>query len=337
MVKTDKELLFLYSENARVKIRELASLLKKSSQRLKYNVKTLEKDRIVFNPYSVIDYSFFGLLLFKVYFKGGYVSEKNKNAILQKLREHPYIVSIYELDGAFDLVIEMEAKNASRFNKELRGITNTTPTLNNYKVLLNVVTHLYPRLYLLKHSSLANELTSKFGKDTVVGGDRQIEYFSRSETAVLYNIVLTPKTRMTKLAEKTGMNIKTVNSILKKLTQRKILKGYKHLIDTHSLGVYKHRLFLKLHNLSQERENQLMAYILKTPEIIQINKTVGDWDMELDLESFDRGRIRHLTVQLREEFGELIETFDIMEFYHYHKKTFLPNYLLNEFKGDDKK
>ena len=73
-----------------------------------------------------------------------------------------------------------------------------------------------------------------------------------------------------------------------------------------------------------------MEYILKTPEIIQINKTVGDWDMELDLESFDKSRIRYLTVQLREEFGELIETFDIMEFYQYHKKKFLPNYLLEE-------
>ena len=332
MVKTDKELLFLYSENARVKIRELANLLKKSSQRLKYNVKTLEKDKLVFNPYTVIDYSFFGLLLFKVYFKGGYTSEKNKNAILQKLREHPYIVSIYELDGAFDLVIEIEAPNASRFNKELRRITDNAPTLNNYKIILNVVTHIYPRTYLLKHSPLVNDLTGKFGRDTVVGGDRQIEDFSKSETAVLYYITLNPKTRLTKLAQQTGMNIKTANSILKKLTQRKILKGYKHLIDTTSLGIHKHRLFLKLHNLSQERETQLMEHIIGTPEIVQINKTVGDWDMELDLESFDKSRIRYLTVQLREEFGELIETFDIMEFYHYHKKNFLPNYLLEEFK-----
>ncbi|MBI2107485.1 Lrp/AsnC family transcriptional regulator [Candidatus Woesearchaeota archaeon] len=337
MAKTNKELLFLYSENARVRIRELANLLKKSPQRLKYNVKTLEKDKTVFNPYSVIDYSFFGLLLFKVYFKGGYVSEKNKNEILQKLREHSYIVSIYELDGAFDLVIEMEAPNASRFNKELRKITNSIPTLNNYKILLNVVTHIYPRIYLLKHSSLVNDLTGKFGKDTVIGGDRRIEEFSKNETAVLHNIVLNPKTRLTRLAQQTGMNIKTANSILKKLSQRKILKGYKNLIDTTSLGIHKNRLFLKLHNLSQERENQLMEHIMKTPEIIQINKTVGDWDMELDLESFDKSRIRFLTVQLREEFGELIETFDIMEFYHYHKKTFLPNYLLEEFKEEDKK
>ena len=48
MAKPNKELLFLYSENARVKIRELANLLKKSPQRLKYNVKALEKDKIVF-------------------------------------------------------------------------------------------------------------------------------------------------------------------------------------------------------------------------------------------------------------------------------------------------
>ncbi len=332
MTKVDRELLFLYSEDARIKIRELARLLKKSSQRLKYNVKTLEKDRIVFNPYSVIDYSFFGLLLFRVYFKGGYVSEKNKNMVLQKLQEHPYVVSIYELDGAFDLVIEMEAPNASRFNKELGKITAAIPTLNNYKVLLNVVTHLYPRIYLLKHSPLANELMNKFGRDIVIGGDRQVENFNRGETSVLYNIVFNPKIRLTKLALQTKINVKTVNAILKRLSQRKILKGYKQLIDANSIDIYKHRLFLKLHNLSQEKENQLMEHISKTPEIIQVNKTVGDWNMELDLESFDKSRIRYLTVQLREDFRELIETFDIMEFYQYHKKTFLPYYLLEGYK-----
>ena len=332
MVKVDRDLLFLYSEDARIKIKELAYLLKKSAQRLKYNVKTLEKDKNVFNPYSVIDYSFFGLLMFRVYFKGGYISEKNKNMILEKLKENPYVVSICELDGAFDLVIEMEAPNASRFNKELGKITAIAPTLNNYKILLNVVTHFYPRLYLLKHSPLNSELMNKFGRDIVVGGDRKVESFSRGETAVLYNIVFNPKIRLTKLAQQAKINVKTANSILKRLTQRKILKGYRQLIDTNSIGVYKHRLFLKLHNLSQEKENKLMEHILKTPEIIQVNKTVGDWNMELDLESFDKSRIRYLTVQLREDFGELIETFDIMEFYQYHKKTFLPYYLLEGYK-----
>ena len=70
--------------------------------------------------------------------------------------------------------------------------------------------------------------------------------------------------------------------------------------------------------------------MLNTKEVIQLNKTVGDWDMEIDIESFDKAKIRKLIVEMREEFKDLIETFNIIEFYQYYKKIFLPHYLFNQ-------
>ena len=43
-----------------------------------------------------------------------------------------------------------------------------------------------------------------------------------------------------------------------------------------------------MHNISKEREEELLNYMLKTKEITQINKTVGDWDMEIDIETLDK-------------------------------------------------
>src|SRR3989344_1427928 len=144
MTKIKKELIFIYTENARIKIKELAKLFKESSQRIKYSLNVFEKERVIYNPYCIFDYSYFGLILFRVYFKGAYISEKDKSEIIKKLYENEYVVSIYELSGEFDLVIEIEAKNPSRFNKVLKNISDLIPTLRNYKIVLNLVTHLYP-------------------------------------------------------------------------------------------------------------------------------------------------------------------------------------------------
>lgn len=322
----NKELIFLYSENARAKIRDLANILKKSPQRLKYSFKILEKEGIIHNPYSIFDYSYFGLVLFRVYFKGGYISEKDKEEIIKKLRENQYIVSMYELSGFFDLAIEIESPNPSRFNKELKKIANLIPTLNSYKIILNVVTHIYPRSYLINN----NELMNNVKQEIIVGGDRGLEKFNENEMIIMKNLLNNPKLRLMTLAKQTNLNVKTVKSVLKNLEKKKIIKGFKYITNTEKLDIYKFRLFLHLHNLSQEREKQLMDFMLNTQEIVQVNKTVGDWDMEVDIESFDRARIRHLTIHIRENFKDLIETFNIIEFYQYYKKSYLPLYLFSQ-------
>jgi len=326
MIKFNNELIFLYSENARTKLKELSSTLQKSSQRLKYSLKGLNKEEVVYNPYCIFDYSQFGLVLFRVYFKGGYISENDKTEIIKKLNENPYVVSMYELSGEFDLAIEIESPNPSKFNKELRKVASLIPTLNKYKTLLNIVTHIYPRYYLTKNLELIN----KIPKEIIIGGDREKENFDNNEMAVIKNLLINPKSRLTFLAKQSNLNVKTFNSIFKELKKKKIIRSFKHIVNTDKLNIYKFRLFLKIHNLNDEREKQLMDYMLETNEVVQLNKTVGDWNMEVDIESLDKEKIKQIIIQIRSNFKDLIEDFNIIEFYKYYKKTYLPDYLFSE-------
>ena len=325
MVKIDTNLVFLVSENSRAKIKEMSSVLKKSSQRLKYSLNLLEKEGVIASPYCIFDYSYFGLILFRVYFKGGYISEKDKAEIIRKLGENPFVVSMYEMTGEYDIAIEISAPNPSRFNKELRKITSLIPTFTHYEIILNIVTHVYPRWYLAKNPGLGDSF-----KEIIVGGDREKKTFNEREMKLMKSILENPKIRLTSLAKKSSLNIKTAASLLKDLESRKIIKGFKYIIDTNKLGVSKSRLFMRLHNLGPEREAKLMEYMLSTKEIVQVNKTVGDWDMEVDIEALDKKRSRYLIMQLREEFKDIIETFNLIEFYNYYKRAYLPMNIFQE-------
>ncbi len=329
MKKIDQDLLYLRSENARISLKEISQHLKKTPQRLKYSLSVLEKEQTLYGPYCIFDYSHFGLLLFRVYFRGGYISEHDKEHIISELSKNPYIVAIIELTGEFDLVIEFTAPNPSRFNKELKKITSLLPTLNDYKVVLNFVTYLYPRNYLARKQNLTSN-----NKEKIIGGDREIEAFNANEILVIKTILAHPTIRMTELAKKSGLNVKTAKSILKNLVKRNIIRGYRYSLNTNSLGVSAFRMFLKLHNITIEKESELMDYLLNTKEIAQVNKTVGDWDLEIDLESLDKSSIRFIIVHLREQFKELIERFNIIECYATHKRTYLPRYL---FKDEEQK
>src|SRR3989344_5613649 len=324
MSKLNHSLIFLRSENIRMSFKELARLTKKSPQILKYNVSVLEKEGILHDPFYIFDYSYFGLLLFRVYFKGVYIREQDKMRVINELRKNHYVLGIYELVVEFDLAVEFAAPNPSKFNKEFKKIITANTLLKEYKIVLNIVTHIYPRHYLVN----STELLTLYGQK-IVGGDREKEEFTPEETAVLKILVDKPTIRYTTLAKEADLNVKTVKSILQNLTKRNIIKGCRFLVDKNKLDVTKSRLFLKLHNVDVEYESRLLDYLHDNPEVIQLNKTVGDWEMEIDLESLDNSRIRYIISKLREEFSDLIAGFNLIEVYDYYKRTYLPEYTNN--------
>ena len=77
-----------------------------------------------------------------------------------------------------------------------------------------------------------------------------------------------------------------------------------------------------------------MDYLLKLKEVVQVNKTIGDWNMEIDVESLDKSRIKHIISQLREDFKDLISYFNLTEFYQYYERAFLPRYLFEAYKTE---
>ncbi len=325
MQKKSHSLIYLRSGDARMSFKELSRLLHKSPQLLKYNISVLEREGVLHDPYYIFDYSYFGLILFRVYFKGVYIREQDRARIIAELKGNPYVLSIYELVGEFDLGVEFASPNPSKFNKEFKKIISANPLLKEYKIVLNLVTHIYPRHYLTN----SPELQSLYGQK-IIGGDREKEMFKPEELAVLKVLLHDPTIRYTKLSKESGLHVKTAKSILNNLTKRNVVKGCKYLIDKNKLGISKNRLFLKLHNLDLKQEALLLDYLRDLDEVIQVNKTVGDWDMEVDLEALDKSKIRYLIIKLREEFSDLITQFNLSEFYDYYKRTYLPEYLFKE-------
>ena len=78
MTKIDNNLVYLRAENARMSLKDMSRHLKQSSQRIKYAITVLKREGIIEHPHCIFDYSYFGLILFRVYFRGAYVRESEQ-------------------------------------------------------------------------------------------------------------------------------------------------------------------------------------------------------------------------------------------------------------------
>lgn len=323
MKKVDQNLLFICAENSRIKLRDASTILKKSPQRLKYSMDSLQKENILALPHALIDYSYFGLLLFKVYYKGGYLGEDEKKAFYDKLSSNGFIVSCYSLEGEFDFALEVLASNPSRFNKEIRAINSSLKSLPDSKVILNVVSHLYSRAALPKNYLLIDQ----FQREYVVGGDRPVKSFSEDELKVLKLIWEDPQKPMTFYSTSSGMHINTFKKILSSLQEQKILRGFRHVVNLDDLGMERVRLLISLHSITEAEKDQMLEFFQSKKQIVQASWTVGDWNLEIDLETKDRVQLRKLMIEIRQQFKTMIrqvQTVDIIDFY---RRQYLPKFL----------
>jgi len=319
--KIDKRLLYFYGENCRLSLSKIAKKIRKSPQLVKYTINRLEKNEIIPFYYTVVDYSCFDMLLFKVYFKGGCSKSSELNLLVRKLMENPYVTSIYEIGGQYDLLVEFMAQNPSKFNKELKMLIKEHDELNNYDIIINVVSHLYPREYLMPRNKKPDEIA--IPSEIIVGGDRDKIVLNDKEKRILLAFVENPKIRLTSIASKLGINIKTVISVIKSLKSKKIIRACKSALDMEKCNLINNKIALKLHNIEPERENRMLDFCLNNPNIVKLSKTIGAWDVEIDVETSSPTDFREIYLKIREEFKDVIRSFNSYRMYRMFKHKYL--------------
>jgi len=321
MKKIDGDLTYLIVENGRIKLKEISQRIKKSSPRLKYNLKILNKEGIIVCPHSVIDYSYFGFLLFKVYLKGGFYSEEENKKIIANLKKNQAVTSIFETEGKFDFVIEMMAENPSKFNKEIQKISKEIEH-NSYTIVLNVVTHLYSRSYLVKN-------VVEQSNDLIIGGDRAIRNFEANQLVFLKEINTNPLKKMSQISKKTKIHTQTLKSIFNKLKQDKVFRGTKYEISPNVAEIEKIKLFIKTHPKTQKEELEFSDFLYQTKEVVEMHKTIGEWDLEIDIDAKNRKDLLKIIRKIKENFKPIIKEIDTVEILEIHKKQYLPDSFLN--------
>lgn len=313
--KKDLRLIYEMDSNYRQPLSSIGRKIRMSQQLVSYKVKSLASNNIILSNLPLIDYSRFGYLNFRVYFKVNYADRKRIEEMLEKMKSHKDIIMILDCEGRYDLMLVFASKNPSAFNKSLRDLISENPEqLKNCMILTTVVQHLFPKKYLSpKHSEL----------DTVIGGDRDVMVLDPTDMRILLSLIRGRKSTV-EIASDSKVNPKTVMSRIKKMESEGIIKGYRLMINNEMIGVTAKKILIKYHNISVERENELRSFCRRSPNITEFIKTFGEWDLELTVETSSKEEFRSLYLNLRERFEDIIQDFDSFTIFRVHRRQTIP-------------
>lgn len=307
--------------NARTNLAKVGKKIKKSQQQVHYTVNALVDKHIIQNFYTLIDYSKLNVLNFRVYFKVSYFNKEKFEELITYLIKDPHTSWIATCGGGYDLICTFFTSNPSQFNKTLKSIIEKFPKqLQNYVVLTTIVGRWFGRKYLFKRFSGIDQI--------FFGGDREPEQIDNIDMHILQDLSQEARTTAVDLAAKHKITSKTILQRIKKLQEKEIILGFKPLINPGSIDYTATLLLIHYHNVSLKMENKLIDYLKAHPNVVSIVKTLGQWDIEIEIHTSSPLEFRKVEMDIRQKFTLLIQQIESVPLHITYKKNYFPGFLL---------
>ena len=311
----DKKLLTALDENSRHTNAQLARKIGLSKPAIEYRIKRLQKNKIIFQYYTVIDITKLGYSQYKIYFKFQNTTIEDEQKITNYWTKDTSSVWVGQIRGRWDLAVSILAKSNFEFGQTLSSFINKfSKFILEKDVLLTEYSPIYQREYL----------SSAKPKEFTYGIPSKIYELDETDTTILKAISTNARIPIIDLAEKTNLTRDIINYRLKKLTKEGIINQYRCYLNLQNLNINHYKIILRTKNLNQETEEQFKEYISKHKKATQFLKLIGSWDLEIEFETENEDELYTILQDLRNKFSNIIRDFDIIRITKTYKYNYFP-------------
>jgi DNA-binding Lrp family transcriptional regulator len=116
---------------------------------------------------------------------------------------------------------------------------------------------------------------------------------------------------------------KVVGNRIKKMLEKNIILGFRPLIDRDKIDMAYFRVLIKLQSMKEESVAKLFGYLKMSPNVMWISKTIGQWELEIEMEIEDSKRCHDLVLELKHNFHDIIADANIIEIFKDYKYEFV--------------
>jgi Lrp/AsnC family transcriptional regulator, leucine-responsive regulatory protein len=315
----DKKIIYQLSLDARKNSSKIAKKVGLSPQLVDYKIKRLERIGVINGYYTCIDISKIGYSIFKIYIKLQNLDMEKEKEMLFDLQKNPNITWVALCDGMWDLYLVIWAKNVFQFNDIFNEINNKYSFyISKKSIILNTEVLQFMRKYLAP--------SKKETDYSVVKWAGEIAKVELDKTDFLILIAISPNARLsyTEIADKLNISRKVVSYRIKKLTEQKIIYGFKPFLNGDLLNFKTYKVLLTIQSLTSEKEKELAAFLNNYPYVIETLHCIGNWEMEIDIESPSINTNHDLIRELRHKFTDVIRDAEMLHIYKSFKYNYLP-------------
>lgn len=308
----DKKILYELDKNARATFPQIAKAVGLSPEAVFHRVKKLEKEKIILQYQTAVNYSKLNLIHFKICLKYNGIPLSTEEKIYSKLEKIPQIIWIVKTSGEYDSMISCTVNSISELNQikdKIISITSKHAVEKTLSILSNLWS--FPRNYLINKKTKTT-FESK-------GTPSRIDDLDLKILKILSENARKPIVDIAKELEST---VKIITTRIKKLLKTGIINNFRLVLNYEKLEIHFHKTLLYIKNPEEKRLDQLLLKLNTNPNVIHNLKTIGEWDLEPEFEFHEKDNLQETTQELMNEFSDIIQKINTIKIIKEYKFTF---------------
>ncbi|MDO8480381.1 MAG: winged helix-turn-helix transcriptional regulator [Nanoarchaeota archaeon] len=308
--KLDRKILYELDLNARQPFSQLAKKVRSSKQVVAYRVNRMVERGIITGFFTAIDQSKLGYFSFRVYIKLRNISPEKHQEMVEYLNQDKDIWWFLTVEETWDIDFVILVREVFDYYKIWeRFLARFKQYVHKYETVVYSHIQGFPKSYLIGKKNTQQGFLISF--------DRQFEKIDKLDVDILKALSENARMELVELAQKTRAAVKTVMQRVRSLERRKIIAGYRALINGGSIGYRHYKIVSYL--LDTKRIPAMQAWAFEHPNIPYLNKTIGGGDFEIEV-----------TVQTHEEFIRILDEFKAL--FHQSIDHYYYFWVVNEYK-----
>ncbi len=316
--RTDRKIILELDTNARATFSEIGKKLGIGKNNVQYRVKRLVEDGVIRKFVTQFSLGTLGLFLGKFYLQLSGFGKDKETEIYAYLINDKRISWVAKCEGRWDLMIGCYVENLSQLNTIKQDFFKKYEKyITSYDVIFLVEGHTSQRTYLLNKKTIPKKVEKFIGKERIELDEKDKQIVRLIANNARFNYL--------DIAQKTGLNIKTVQRRIRDLEKKGVIQGYVTFLDPHKIGYNFFKLCIYLQNY-ETKHDSFLRYCMELPNVIHVIESLGPWEAELEIEAETLEDFYNLTHQIRNDYSDIIKKTESVIISNEMKLDFFPEW-----------
>ncbi len=309
----DYKLLYALEKNARLPLSTIAKEIKISKQKTLYRLKKLEQLEYVLGYYPIVDASTLGYTTYRIYFNFRNCDDKKRQEIISYFSQINEVAHLITLNNIWDLGVGVTVKSTTDFHKFWEKLMIYKKYIDNYHISVYSPVYHFTCTFLLSNNV-------DVPKTMILGSEQEIKH-DEKDLKILKALAPNVRKSIVDLAKEVNESPQFVINRIKLLEKKKVIQGYKPLINWDKLGYKYYKANITLNSF--DSYNEIFKFCQSNPFIFQFDKTIGGSDLEIEIYALNNKHFKQIMNSLELKFPNIIEKYNFFTLDKTYKTTFL--------------
>jgi Lrp/AsnC family leucine-responsive transcriptional regulator len=296
--KKDKGLLTLLYLNSRMSFTQMGKKLKLSSSAVERRLRQLRKNGIVSLMFADVNLAKLGLRGYRLYFKFDVMDSKMEKEVLELFESFPRTLWGVICEGEYDVLWRIVAKDEI----DVENAINLMTEKFGKRIIEKTVATTTYQTYLSWNRAFGGERHPEFPLERVT----EAEKFDDIDMKILAALYGNARETTVDLAKLVKLTPDAVQYRIKRLTKGGFILGYTTWYDAKKLGLEYYKILIGFRGMTAGKEKKFLEFCLEHDNVVFLNKTIGSWDIEVDILVEDTAELHEFIKDIKTRFGQLI-------------------------------